>query len=60
MFEHPVEGKISNGITASFKNEVGKAVIAQAGAAMIPIKCVEAHKAKQKLRMAQEQMQGMT
>ena len=60
MLEHPVEGKISNAITDGFKNEVGKAVIAQTRAAIISIKCVEAHQAKKNLCMAQEQMQRLT
>lgn len=60
MLEHPVEGKFSNGITDGFKNEVGKAVIAQTRPAIISIKCVEAHQAKKNLCMAQEQMQRLT
>lgn len=39
---------------------VSKAVIAQTRAAIISIKCVESHKAKKNLFMAQEQMQRLT
>lgn len=60
MLEHPVEGLIFNGITDGLKSEVGKAVIAQTRAAIISIKCVEAHQAKKILCMAQEQMQRLT
>ena len=38
VLEDPVEGKISNGITDGFKNEVGKTVIEQTRAAIISIK----------------------
>lgn len=48
MLEHPAEGITSNGIADGFKSEVGKAVIAQTRAAIICMKCVEAHQAKKK------------
>lgn len=60
MSEHSVDGIISNRITDDFKSEMGKAMIAQTGAAIISIKCVEAHQAKKNLCMAQEQMQRLT
>lgn len=59
MLEHPAEGKISNGIIDGFKSEVGKAVVAQTRAAIISIKCMEAHQANKNTCMAQEQMQRL-
>lgn len=60
MLEHLVEGIICNGITVGFKSEEGKAVIAHTRAAIISIKCMEAHQEKKDLCVAEEEMQRLT
>lgn len=60
MLKHFVEGIICNGITDGFKSEETKAVIARTRAAIISIKCMEAHQTKKNLCMAQEKMQSLT
>lgn len=60
VLKHPAEANSSDGITDGFKNEVGKALLAQTGAAIISIKCVQAHQAEANLCMAQQQMQRLT
>lgn len=50
MLEHLVERIICNGITVGFESEEGKAVIAHTRAAIISIKCMEAHQAERSVR----------